>query len=153
MGNKDLLMDIHKVLDFLPHRYPFLLIDRVLELESGESVTAIKNITVNEPCFQGHFPEYPVYPGVLLLESMAQTMAFVTYTTPGFEKSPEHIYYLAGIDKARFKRQVVPGDQVVIKTKLINHSQGVAKFESIAYVDDEVVCKANIMGALREVKK
>lgn len=146
-------MNIHKVMELLPHRFPFLLIDKITELSKGESVTAVKNITVNEPCFQGHFPEYPVYPGVLLLESMAQTMAFITYTDPAFEKSPDHIYFLAGIDKARFKRQVGPGDQVIIKTKLVQCSQGVAKFESIAYVDDKVVCKADIMGALREVEK
>ncbi len=145
-------MVIKQVMEMLPHRFPFLLIDRVLELEFGTSVTALKNITVNEPCFQGHFPDYPVYPGVLLLESMAQSMAFITYTEPGFEKQPGQIYYFAGIDKARFKKQVVPGDQVIIKTRLIKCSQGVAKFESIAYVEGKIVCKAGIMGALRTIK-
>lgn len=145
--------NIHQVMEFLPHRFPFLLVDRVLALEPGQSVTVIKNITVNEPCFQGHFPDYPVYPGVLLLESMAQTMAFITYTEPGFEKQPDQIYFFAGIDKARFKRQVTPGDQVVITTKLLKTSQGVAKFESIAQVDDKIVCKAELMGALRDVEK
>lgn len=146
-------MNIHKVMELLPHRFPFLLVDRVLSLEPGVSVEVLKNITVNEPCFQGHFPEYPVYPGVLLLESMAQTMAFITYTEAGFEKQPDQIYFFAGIDKARFKKQVIPGDQVIIKTQLIKCSQGVAKFEAVAYVDGEVACKAELMGALREVEK
>jgi len=146
-------MNIHKVMELLPHRFPFLLVDRVLSLEPGASVEVLKNVTVNEPCFQGHFPEYPVYPGVLLLESMAQTMAFITYTEAGFERKPEQIYFFVGIDKARFKRQVIPGDQVIIETRLIKCSQGVAKFESIAYVDGEVACKAELMGALRDIEK
>lgn len=146
-------MNIHKVMELLPHRFPFLLVDRVLALKLGESVEVLKNITASEPCFQGHFPEYPVYPGVLLLESMAQTMAFITYTEEGFEKQPDQIYFFAGIDKARFKRQVIPGDQVIIKTQLLRRSQGVAKFESVAYVDNEVACTAVLMGALREVEK
>jgi 3-hydroxyacyl-[acyl-carrier-protein] dehydratase len=146
-------MNIHKVMALLPHRFPFLLVDRVLVLDPGVSVEVLKNVTVNEPCFQGHFPEYPVYPGVLLLESMAQTMAFITYTEAGFEQQPDQIYFFAGIDKARFKKQVIPGDQVVIKTQLMKCSQGVAKFESVAYVDGEVACKAELMGALRDVEK
>lgn len=146
-------MNIHKVMELLPHRFPFLLVDRVLSLEPGASVEVLKNVTVNEPCFQGHFPEYPVYPGVLLLESMAQTMAFITYTEAGFERKPEQIYFFVGIDKARFKRQVIPGDQVIIETRLIKCSQGVAKFESIAYVDGEIACKAELMGALRDIEK
>lgn len=145
-------LNIRKVMDILPHRFPFLLVDRVLELKPGESVTVIKNITVSEPCFQGHFPNYPVYPGVLLLESMAQTMAFITFMDEKFERKPDQIYFLAGIDKARFKRQVIPGDTVTIKTHLIKASRGVAKFESVAYVGDEVACSAEIMGALKEVE-
>ena len=144
-------LNIKRVMEYLPHRFPFLLIDRVTELIPGERVVAIKNITINEPCFQGHFPEYPVYPGVLMLEAMAQTMAFITFSKIGFEKRPEKIYYFAGIDKARFKKQVEPGDQIIIKTELLQSSQGVAKFSSVAYVDDVVVCKAELMGALKEV--
>lgn len=139
-----------QVREYLPHRFPMLLIDKVNHLEPGHKVVAIKNITTNEPCFQGHFPERPVYPGVLILESMAQSMAFITYSKPGFQKKDNQIYFFAGIDKARFKRQVVPGDTLEIKTELVQTSQGVAKFKSVAYVDEKVVCKAEIMGALRE---
>lgn len=139
-----------QVREYLPHRFPMLLIDKVESLVPGQSVVAVKNVTVNEPCFQGHFPEQPVYPGVLILESMAQSMAFITYTEPGFVKQDNQIYFFAGVDKARFKRQVFPGDQMIIKTELTKTSQGVAKFKSVAYVDEKPVCKAEIMGALRE---
>lgn len=143
-------LTINQVKEYLPHRFPMLLIDRVDALVPGESVVAIKNVTVNEPCFQGHFPDQPVYPGALILESMAQSMAFITYSEPGFVKQDNKIYFFAGVDKARFKRQVFPGDQIVIETELIKTSQGVAKFKSVARVDGKLVCKSEIMGALRD---
>lgn len=146
-------MNIRQVMDVLPHRFPFLLVDKVLELNSGESVVVQKNITASEPCFQGHFPDYPVYPGVLLLESMAQTMAFITFGEKDFERGPNWIYFLAGIDKARFKRQVIPGDIVTIKTRLLKSMQGAAKFQSEAYVGEELACTADIMGMLKEVER
>ncbi|EDY85870.1 (3R)-hydroxymyristoyl-(acyl carrier protein) dehydratase [gamma proteobacterium HTCC5015] len=140
-------------MDLLPHRFPFLLVDKVLELVPNESVVVQKNVTASEPCFQGHFPDYPLYPGVLLLESMAQTMAFVTFGDANFERKPDSVYFLAGIDKARFKRQVVPGDVVIIKTRLLKTMKGAAKFESEAYVGDELACSATIMGMLKEVER
>lgn len=143
---------IKDVMQMLPHRFPFLLIDRILELKEGESVVAIKNVTINEPCFQGHFPERPIYPGVLILESMAQTTAFVNYTSSGSGGRQDQIYFFAGINKARFKRQVKPGDQIMITTELVKSSQGVSKFDCVAKVDGKIVCKAQLMGALREAE-
>lgn len=142
---------IKDIMNILPHRFPFLLIDRVIELQEGQSVVAVKNITINEPCFQGHFPERPIYPGVLILESMAQTTALISHTLSQIEMNDNQIYFFAGINKARFKRQVKPGDQMIIKTELVKCSQGVSKFDSIAEVDGKTVCKAQLMGALREV--
>lgn len=142
---------IKDIMNILPHRFPFLLIDRVIELQEGQSVVAVKNITINEPCFQGHFPERPIYPGVLILESMAQTTALISHTLSQIEMNDNQIYFFAGINKARFKRQVKPGDQMIIKTELVKCSQGVSKFDSIAEVDGKIVCKAQLMGALREV--
>lgn len=141
---------IKDIMKILPHRFPFLLIDRIVELTEGESVVAIKNITINEPCFQGHFPELPIYPGVLVLEAMAQTTALISHTFSQAEVKNDHVYFFAGINKARFKRQVKPGDQMVITTELIKCSQGVSKFDCVATVDGKVVCKAQLMGALRE---
>lgn len=141
---------IKDIMKMLPHRFPFLLIDRIVELREGESVVAIKNITINEPCFQGHFPERPIYPGVLILESMAQTTAVISYTLPQTEISDGQVYFFAGVNKTRFKRQVKPGDQMIISTELIKCSQGVSKFDCVATVDGNIVCKAELMGALRE---
>lgn len=141
---------IKDIMNILPHRFPFLLIDRVVELQEGQSVVAIKNITINEPCFQGHFPERPIYPGVLILESMAQTTALISHTLSQTEINDNQIYFFAGVNKARFKRQVKPGDQMIMRTELIKCSQGVSKFDCIAEVDGKVVCKAQLMGALRE---
>lgn len=134
----------------LPHRFPFLLIDRIVDLKEGESVVAIKNVTMNEPCFQGHFPEHPIYPGVLILESMAQTTAVISYTLAKTEIKKGQIYFFAGINKARFKRQVKPGDQLIIHTKIVQCVRGVSKFISEAKVDGETVCKAELMGAVRD---
>ena len=143
--------DIHTILDHFPHRYPFLLLDRVLDLVPGESVVALKNITFNEPCFQGHFPDKPVYPGVLILESMAQTTACLFIQDEGyaFIQNGDKFYYLAGIDNARFKKQVVPGDAMRIESKVKKKSRGIVKFYSQVTVADELVCSSNVMVALR----
>ncbi len=143
-------MNIHEVLKHLPHRYPFLLIDRVLECEPGTRLTAIKNVTVNEPFFQGHFPSYPVFPGVLMLEAMAQASAVLAFRTEGGLPEDETLYLFVGIDKARFKRQVEPGDQVMINVELQRASRGVWKFSGEASVDGEVACVADLMVAVRE---
>lgn len=142
---------ITELLQQLPHRYPFLLLDRIVELDAGKAVTAIKNVTVNEPCFMGHFPGQPIFPGVLILEAMAQSTTLITRSSPDFEKIDGEYHLFAGVDKARFKRVVIPGDQIVIKTTLLKYSHGISKFESHAYVDDNVVCKAQVQGALRRL--
>lgn len=145
-------MNIHDVLRHLPHRYPFLLIDRVLECEPGKSLTAIKNVTVNEPCFQGHFPTYPVFPGVLILEAMAQATAVLAFRTQGCTPDDDTLYLFVGIDKARFKRQVEPGDRMELKVELLRESRGMWKFAAEAYVDGELACVADLMGAVREAQ-
>ncbi len=140
-------MDIHDILKSLPHRYPFLLIDRVLKCEPGVSLIAIKNVTINESFFQGHFPHRPVMPGVLILESMAQATGLLAYTT--LEKPPDEdsMYYLVGVDKARFKRPVVPGDQLVIDVRLMRELWGIWRFTVTARVDDQLVASSELMTA------
>lgn len=145
------IMDIHEVLKYLPHRYPFLLVDRVLECNVGKNLRAIKNITVNEPCFQGHFPNYPVFPGVLILEAMAQSLAILAFATSGGYPEDNKLYLFVGIDEARFKRQVQPGDQLVIDIQLLRLKKGFGKFRCTASVDGEVVCSADLMGVEREI--
>ncbi|MEE9494763.1 MAG: 3-hydroxyacyl-ACP dehydratase FabZ [Gammaproteobacteria bacterium] len=138
-------MDINGILNHLPHRYPFLLVDRVTAFESGKSLTAIKNVTVNEPHFQGHFPQRPIMPGVLILESMAQATGLLAFQS--IEKGAERdsLYYLVGIDKARFKRPVEPGDQMVLQVNLLRMRRGIWVFDATAAVDDTVVASAQIM--------
>ena len=139
-------IDIHKILQLLPHRYPFLLVDRVLEITPRETITALKNVTMNEPFFQGHFPEFPVMPGVLIIEAMAQTAALLTFS----EERPENaIYYFAGIDSARFKKPVLPGDQLIMTAKLERGRAGIYKFAVQATVDGEIAAEANITCAVR----
>lgn len=145
-------MNIHEVLKYLPHRYPFLLIDRVLECEPGVRLTAIKNITVNEPFFPGHFPQYPVFPGVMILEAMAQATGLLAFRTEGMRPDDDTLYLFVGIDKARFKRQVGPGDCMTITVELKRAARGVWKFATEARVDDEVACVADLMGAVREAQ-
>lgn len=141
-------MDIQAIMAQLPHRYPFLLIDRVLECIPGESVKAIKNVTVNEPFFTGHFPQKPVMPGVLIIEAIAQATGILAFKTRGEVKDDDDTLYLfAGIDKARFKRPVGPGDQLVIDAKLLKMKRNVWKFSAIASVDGKVVCTADVMCA------
>ena len=154
MSNQMNTMDIKEILKYLPHRYPFLLIDRVLDYTPGESLHAIKNVTINEPFFQGHFPIQPVMPGVLILEAMAQATGLLAFKTMSDDvPPPDVLYYFAGIDKARFKRVVEPGDQVHFEVKMIKERRGIGVFVGEAKVDGELVCSAEIMCARREINK
>lgn len=145
------MMDILEIRKYLPHRYPFLLIDRVVELEEGERILAYKNITYNEEVFQGHFPHFPVFPGVMIVEAMAQACGVLGFKT--MDKTPEDgsIYLFAGIDKVRFKRQVVPGDAMYIEAKIVGEKRGIWKFDCVAKVDGKLVTSATIMCADRKV--
>ncbi|QSX31082.1 MULTISPECIES: 3-hydroxyacyl-ACP dehydratase FabZ [Shewanella] len=153
MSNQMNTMDIKEILKYLPHRYPFLLIDRVLDYTPGESLHAIKNVTINEPFFVGHFPVAPVMPGVLILEAMAQATGLLAFKTMSSEPSPDVLYYFAGIDNARFKRVVEPGDQIHFEVKMIKERRGIGVFIGEAKVDGELVCSAEIMCARREIEK
>jgi 3-hydroxyacyl-[acyl-carrier-protein] dehydratase len=144
-------LDIHQVLRKLPHRYPFLLIDRVLEVEPGVRIKAMKNVTINEPYFVGHFPRRPVMPGVLLLEGMAQAAAVLSFETAGEEPDERTVYYFAGVDGARFKRPVEPGDQLVYDVSLLRGKSGIYKFAARATVGDQLACEAELMCTMRKV--
>jgi len=145
------MMDVKEIREYLPHRYPFLLVDRVLELHAGESIVAIKNVTVNEPFFNGHFPEHPVMPGVLIVEAMAQAAGILGFKT--MDKKPEDgsIYYFVGADDLRFKRPVVPGDQLKLQASIISERRGIWKFAVKATVDGDTVSSATILCADRKV--
>jgi 3-hydroxyacyl-[acyl-carrier-protein] dehydratase len=142
-----LAMDIHEILKFLPHRYPFLLIDRVIEMELGKSLVALKNVTINEAFFNGHFPNRPVMPGVLILEAMAQAGGVLAYKSSNSTPSDGTLYYFAGIDKARFRRVVEPGDQLRLEVKVLRKKRDIWKLEGFAYVKDELACSAEFMSA------
>ncbi|MEN9905015.1 MAG: 3-hydroxyacyl-ACP dehydratase FabZ [Pseudomonadota bacterium] len=144
-------MDINKILKQLPHRYPFLLVDRVLEVEKGKSIKALKNVSVNEPQFPGHFPNRPVFPGVLQLEALAQAAALLAFETLETSPSDDTVYYFAGIDGARFKRPVEPGDQLILEVTLERMRAGMFKFKGVTKVDGEVACEAELMCAMRKV--
>ena len=144
-------LDINEIMAHLPHRYPFLLIDRVLECEPGKSLVALKNVTYNEPFFTGHFPHRPVMPGVLILEAMAQATGVLAFRTMGRTPADNALYYFVGIDKARFKHPVEPGDQMRIEVDVVKSMRGVWKFNGKALVDGAVVCSAELMCAEREV--
>ena len=139
-------IDINQILKLLPHRYPFLLVDRVLEITPRVSITALKNVTMNEPFFQGHFPDFPVMPGVLIIEALAQTAALHTFSEA---KAENAIYYFAGIDGARFKKPVLPGDQLIMTAILEREKAGIYKFQVKATVNDELAAEANITCAVR----
>ncbi|MDP3251740.1 MAG: 3-hydroxyacyl-ACP dehydratase FabZ [Hydrogenophaga sp.] len=145
------MMDIHQILKQLPHRYPFLLVDRVLELEKGKRIKALKNVTINEPFFVGHFPHRPVMPGVLMLEAMAQAAALLAFDTVGVTPDDKTVYYFAGIDGARFKRPVEPGDQLVMDVTLDRMKAGIFKFKGITRVGADVVCEAELMCTMRTI--
>lgn len=143
-------LDIHQIMQYLPHRYPFLLIDRVLDFKPGESLTAIKNVTINEPFFTGHFPQRPVMPGVLVIEAMAQACGLLTFQSTDEVKTESGIFLFVGIDKARFKRQVEPGDQLRFEVRIKRRMRGIWMYEGAAYVGDEECCSAELMCAYRE---
>ncbi|MFZ4062369.1 MAG: 3-hydroxyacyl-ACP dehydratase FabZ [Polynucleobacter sp.] len=145
--SKAAAIDINQIMKLLPHRYPFLLVDRVLEFSPKGSITAIKNVTINEPFFQGHFPDYPVMPGVLIIEALAQTAALLTFSE---EKQDDAVYYFAGIDGARFKKPVVPGDQLVMVATYQREKAGIYKFHVKATVDGELAAEADITCAVRK---
>ncbi len=138
-------MNINDILNHLPHRYPFLLIDRVTEYVPAESLVGLKNVTYNEPFFLGHFPQRPVMPGVLILEALAQATGLLAFRTMEQHAERESLYYLVGIDKARFKRPVEPGDQLILNAKLLREKRGIWLFDCAAYVDDRLVASADIM--------
>jgi len=142
-------LDIGRVMARLPHRYPFLLVDRVLECEPGERLLALKNVTINEPFFQGHFPERPVMPGVLIVEALAQATCLLALETE--ESGENEVYLLAGVDKARFKRPVMPGDALHLETRLLKRRRGIWLFEAEAKVEDATVATAEIMCTAREL--
>lgn len=142
-------LDISQVMELLPHRYPFLLIDRVVEIEPGQSLSAIKNVTINEPFFQGHFPNQPIMPGVLILEAMAQATGLLAFADMGVEHKSK-LYMLVGIDKSRFRGQVVPGDQLVLNISLKRNMRGIGMFSCQALVADEVVAEAEMMCSAQE---
>lgn len=146
------MMDIHQILKQLPHRYPFLLVDRVLSIETGKRIVALKNVTMNEPFFTGHFPHRPVMPGVLILEAMAQAAALLSFDTQGVTPDDKMVYYFAGIDGARFKRPVEPGDQLTLDVTLERSKAGIFKFKGVTRVGDEVACEAELMCTMRRIE-
>ena len=144
-------MDIHAILKQLPHRYPILLVDRVVELESNKRIRAIKNVTFNEPYFMGHFPGRPVMPGVLMLEALAQAAGLLAFDAMGQVPDENNIYYFVGIDSARFKRPVEPGDQLILEASIDRVRGGIWKFKGVARVGEEVACEAELMCTMRYV--
>lgn len=145
-------MDIHKILKQLPHRYPFLLVDRVLELEKGKRIKALKNVTINEPFFEGHFPNRPVMPGVLMLEALAQASALLSFDALDAAPDDQMIYYFAGMDDVRFRRPVEPGDQLILVAELVRMKAGIFKFSTRALVDNDLAVEAQLTCAMRAIK-
>lgn len=145
-------MDIHQILEYLPHRYPILLVDRVKEVVPGERIVALKNVTVNEPFFPGHYPHHPVMPGVLIIEALAQTAAILSFKTMGNKPDDKSVYYFVGIDGARFKKPVSPGDQLVLEVSIVANKRGLWKFSGQAKVDGQVAAEAELMCTVRPVE-
>lgn len=145
------MMDVNEIRKYLPHRYPFLLVDRVVELVEGESIVAYKNITVNEEVFNGHFPQNPIFPGVMILEAMAQASGILGFKTMGKQPEDGSIYLFAGVDDVRFKRPVVPGDRLQLESRVISEKRGIWKFECKATVDGVLAASATILCADRKV--
>ena len=146
-------MNLHQVLEYLPHRYPFLLLDRVLSCEPGKDIVALKNVTINEPFFNGHFPHYPVMPGVLIIEALAQAAAILSFLTQNEKPDPNSIYYFVGIDNARFKKPVSPGDALHLHVALDKHKSGLWRYNAQAKVEGELVAEAQLLCAKRDVQK
>lgn len=145
-------MEITEVLRYLPHRYPFLLVDRVLSLEPGKNIVGLKNVTINEPFFQGHFPHHPVMPGVLIIEALAQTGAILQFKSNDTLADDTYAYYFVGIDKARFRAPVTPGDQLLLHVELARHMRGIWKFAAKAKVGETCVAEAELMCTVRSLK-
>ena len=145
-------MNIQEILEYLPHRYPLLLIDRVLELEPGKRIRALKNVSVNEPFFNGHFPYYKVMPGVLIVEAMAQAAAILSFRTMGIKPDDKSVYYFAGIDGARFKKPVFPGDQLQVDVTLERSVRSVVKYAGKAYVGETLVAEAELLCTFRSIE-
>jgi 3-hydroxyacyl-[acyl-carrier-protein] dehydratase len=145
-------MEIGQILEYLPHRYPFLLVDRVVSCEPGKTIVALKNVSINEPHFQGHFPNYPVMPGVLIIESMAQAAAILTFHSEKARPDKRSVYFFVGIDNARFKKPVVPGDTLRLEVAITRHVRGIWKFSCSAHVGDAMVAEAEIMCTVRTIK-
>lgn len=148
--NPTLPIEAKDIQKLIPHRYPFMLLDRITAFEHGHTLTAIKNVSMNEPQFTGHFPDFPVMPGVLIIEAMAQACGALAILTEG-GRNPNEIYFFAGIDNARFKRQVIPGDQLIFEIKLLQSKRGIGKFQAQAFVAGELAVEAEIMCAKRPV--
>lgn len=144
-------MDIHAILRHLPHRYPIILIDRVLEIEPPSRIVALKNVSINEPVFTGHFPHYPVMPGVLIIEALAQAAAILSFAALGKQADGDSVYYFAGIDNARFKRPVGPGDQLRLEAELQREMRGIGKFKARALVDGKLAAEADLLCAYRPI--
>ncbi len=144
-------MNIQEILEYLPHRYPFLLIDRVIECELDKRIRALKNVSVNEPYFNGHFPYYKVMPGVLIVEAMAQAAAILSFRSMGIKPDNKSVYYFAGIDRARFKKPVIPGDQLVLEVSIERTVRNVVKYAGKAYVGDALVAEAELLCTLRPI--
>ena len=144
-------LDINQIKEYLPHRYPLLLVDRVMDWESGKSITAIKNVTINEEFFNGHFPHKPVMPGVLTIEALAQTAALLAFLTIGQKPDDNAVVYFVGIDGARFKRPVEPGDQLRMHVDILRQSRGIWKFQARATVEDQQVVEAELMCTMRSI--
>ena len=142
-------MSIQEILEYLPHRYPFLMVDRIESYVLGETLTAIKNVTINEPCFTGHFPGRPIFPGVLILEAMAQAAGILGFLSSGKRPDEKSLYLFVGVDGARFRRQVTPGDQLRITVDAITFKRGIWKFRAQALVAGTEVCSAELMSAQR----
>lgn len=146
-------IDILKILDLIPHRYPFLLVDRVLDYKSLDYLVAVKNVTMNEPFFMGHFPGNPIMPGVLMLEALAQSSAILSNLSRVPKEGHEFLYFFAGIDNAKFKQVVKPGDQLRLEVKLIGQKRDFWRMHGEAFVGDKLACSADLMSAAKEVKK
>jgi 3-hydroxyacyl-[acyl-carrier-protein] dehydratase len=144
-------MSIKQIMEYLPHRYPFLLVDRILECEPGKRILALKNVTMNEPFFTGHFPHYAVMPGVLVIEAMAQAAAILSFKSAGIQPDDKSVYYFAGIDKARFKRPVHPGDQLLMEMTAGRTVRGVGRFAGVAKVDGQLVAEADMLCVYRPI--
>lgn len=143
-------MEIREILSYLPHRYPFLLLDRVISCEPGKNIVALKNVAINEPFFQGHFPGNPIMPGVMILEALAQAAAILSFKTLNYENKGNLLYYFVGIDNARFKRPVTPGDQLILDVTMLRVVRGIGKFEARARVGDTIASEAELMCTIKE---